>query len=273
MCQPSDIWRQLRETFYRPIWVMYSQEMGAKQWKPKDWKPLTLMFLNVFDQGRTAVYDGSLLRIVCQRFLSHLPIFWNLSARRGAANGSEAWHGHECGSDKFSADFNNKNPYYPWQGRIFGSSRSRKFQQSTLDKAKTNGSSKSFASPRKEAYAKCATLAYRKQWRLYKFRPKYHLVCHIVRSLKICEARGADIALNPVCCFPSLLPYYSFPLKRFPSILNCHVPFLLGFGCWQDEDHIGRVSRLSRSCHPLLCSTRTMQKSLHLYMQQLKKLK
>ena len=48
---------------------------------------------------------------------------------------------------------------------------------------------------------------------------------------------------------------------------------ILGFGCWQDEDHIGRVSRLSRSCHPLLCSTRTIQKSLHLYMQQLQKLR
>ena len=44
-----------------------------------------------------------------------------------------------------------------------------------------------------------------------------------------------------------------------------------GWGCWQDEDHIGRCSRISRSCHPLLASTRTIQKCLYLYQQELQK--
>ena len=60
---------------------------------------------------------------------------------------------------------------------------------------------------------------------------------------------------------------YLFDL--FLALLYLLVAFSSGWGCWQDEDHIGRCSRVSRSCHPLLAATRTIQKVLSLYKQQM----
>ena len=52
----------------------------------------------------------------------------------------------------------------------------------------------------------------------------------------------------------------------------CSPTLIWGWACWQDEDFIGQCSRISRSCHPLLASTRTIQKVLSLYWQQLSKM-
>ena len=46
-----------------------------------------------------------------------------------------------------------------------------------------------------EGFARLATETYDRKWKLFKFRPKYHLVCHIVRSLN----QGGAAALNPIC--------------------------------------------------------------------------
>lgn len=37
---------------------------------------------------------------------------------------------------------------------------------------------------------------------------------------------------------------------------------------WSDEDFIGRVSRVSRRCHPVTCATRTIDRCLGLYRRQ-----
>lgn len=47
-----------------------------------------------------------------------------------------------------------------------------------------------------EAYARVATLCYHRGWKIFKFRPKYHLGCHL------CRALTPPAAINPCCCLP-----------------------------------------------------------------------
>ena len=119
-------------------------------------------------------------------------------------------------------------------------------------------------------------MCFQRQWCLYKFRPKFHLGCHIVRELR----EGDIAALNPTCSVIHLVCFLIWGLLKGLELANvtylghCStlVAFISGWGCWQDEDHIGRCSRVSRSCHPLLAATRTIQKVLSLYMQQMRKI-
>lgn len=86
------------------------------------------------------------------------------------------------------------------------------------------------------AYAKLATMCHAKGIKAFKYRPKYHLSMHIVEDLKLHHFNPANGAV------------------------------------WMDEDYIGRVSRVSRTCHPLLQATRCIQKCLGLYCEQLRHL-
>ena len=83
----------------------------------------------------------------------------------------------------------------------------------------------------KEGYANLATHAHRRGWKLFKLRPKTHMLVHVSLDLQ-----KGDLGLNP-----------------------------LSASCWQDEDMIGRVSRLSRTVHPVTASLRTIQKALGCY--------
>ena len=44
-------------------------------------------------------------------------------------------------------------------------------------------------------------MCFQKSWRVFKYRPKFHLGCHIVRSLKI----GEYACINPVCFLQACL--------------------------------------------------------------------
>ena len=46
-------------------------------------------------------------------------------------------------------------------------------------------------------------------------------------------------------------------------LLSCY--FNSDYSCWSDEDFVGRIARLSRSCHPSTCCFRSFQKALGLY--------
>ena len=48
----------------------------------------------------------------------------------------------------------------------------------------------------KECYARMVCMCHARSWKLYKYRPKWHLVCHIVRSL---QNEDGDVSLNPRC--------------------------------------------------------------------------
>ena len=145
-----------------------------------------------------------------------------------------------------------------------------------------------------EAFARLAAMCHARSLKLFRLRPKFHLVCHIVRSLK----QGATYCINPVSFQVFNFKFDFCLLNVFGSIgtrthrscyathgVGCvqpvshmlHMPSIpwtqWGFGCWQDEDMIGRTSRISRSCHPLMASTRTIQKCLHLYFQQTSSIK
>jgi len=93
--------------------------------------------------------------------------------------------------------------------------------------------------PSKVGYAKLATMCFERSIKAFKYRPKFHLGMHIVEDFALGE-RG----YNP--CSAS---------------------------CWGDEDFIGRCSRVSRSCHPLLGATRAIQKMLGMYFQQFSRIK
>ena len=83
-------------------------------------------------------------------------------------------------------------------------------------------------------YAMLASMCHNKGIKAFRYRPKFHLGMHIVEDLTL----GSQ-GFNP--CSAS---------------------------CWGDEDFIGRCSRISRTCHPLLAATRAIQKMLGLYYQQ-----
>ena len=87
----------------------------------------------------------------------------------------------------------------------------------------------------KVGFARLASMCHERGIHAFKFRPKYPLGLHLVDDLSFGLA-----GMNPC-----------------------------SFSCWSDEDYIGRCSRVSRSTHPLLQATRTIQKVLGLYHQQL----
>ena len=45
----------------------------------------------------------------------------------------------------------------------------------------------------------------------------------------------------------------------------------LGMNCWQDEDFIGKVARISRRCSNTTCAIRTIRLSLLFYHKQWRK--
>lgn len=89
----------------------------------------------------------------------------------------------------------------------------------------------------KEGYTQLASLAYAEGLKLYKLRPKVHMLYEIALQLTPDED-GGDV-LSPVA--------------------TC---------CWSDEDYIGRVSRVARSCHGATQSIGAMRKTLGMYRLQ-----
>ena len=81
------------------------------------------------------------------------------------------------------------------------------------------------------AYSYCAKVAMQSQYRLFCMRPKFHSWAHTVFELK-----------------------WSFNEKHESSLSPC------AFNCEQNEDFIGRVSRISRHVSPRLTILRTLQR-------------
>ena len=95
-----------------------------------------------------------------------------------------------------------------------------------------------FAAPNgltKEGYSQLAGLAFQQNLKLFKWRPKVHMMYEKGMLLS-----GTSPTLNP-----------------------------MAVACWSDEDYIGRVSRISRACHGLTCSIATMRKALGNYQIQM----
>lgn len=89
----------------------------------------------------------------------------------------------------------------------------------------------------KEGYTQLASLAYAEGLKLYKLRPKVHMLYEIALQLTPDED-GGDV-LSPLA--------------------TC---------CWSDEDYIGKVSRVARSCHGATQSIGAMRKTLGMYRLQ-----
>lgn len=91
----------------------------------------------------------------------------------------------------------------------------------------------------KVGFARLARMSWERNLKLYKLRPKLHMM--------------AEIAL------------------RMKASAWCYNP--LSLACWSDEDYIGRVSRVSRSTHGsgLACSLDTMRRTLGMYAMQLER--
>lgn len=89
----------------------------------------------------------------------------------------------------------------------------------------------------KEGYNAMARFAFTARWKLFRLRPK----CHMLKEIALALFPGpADrVVLSPAA--------------------TC---------CWADEDYIGRVSRASRSCHGLSVSIGAMRKSMGMYKTQ-----
>ncbi|CAK9014188.1 Uncharacterized protein SCF082_LOCUS12240 [Durusdinium trenchii] len=87
-----------------------------------------------------------------------------------------------------------------------------------------------------EAYGHMAAKCYHHGWKLFRLRPKLHMQHHLLLLMGPQSGPVAFSALN--------------------------------FSCWSDEDFIGRVARLSRTCHPLRSSYRCIQKALGMYKTQ-----
>lgn len=87
-----------------------------------------------------------------------------------------------------------------------------------------------------EGFSYLATKCYNAGLKLFRLRPKIHFQQHLTMNMSA-GSKGL-------------------------SVLN--------YSCWSDEDFVGRVARLSRSCHPATASFRTYQKALALYGAVLK---
>ncbi|CAL1152931.1 unnamed protein product [Cladocopium goreaui] len=90
-----------------------------------------------------------------------------------------------------------------------------------------------------EAYGYLASKCFTMRMKLFRLRPKIHFQQHITMLLNL-----GDVGFSA-----------------------------LNFSCWSDEDYIGRVSRLSRTCHPRTMALRCLEKALVLYSIQFKKIR
>lgn len=91
----------------------------------------------------------------------------------------------------------------------------------------------------KEAYAHMASLTYDKGQKLFKLRPKLHFFWELTNTLAC--SRGVE-GMSPLA--------------------TC---------TWSDEDYIGRVSRIARSCHSTVASMTTIRKVMGVYSRQFEK--
>ena len=93
-------------------------------------------------------------------------------------------------------------------------------------------------------YSFCAKKAKEKQKRLFCMRPKFHALAHTVWELKGSHERAQPFTLNP--CI---------------------------FNCEQNEDFIGRISRITRHVSPRLPIRRTLQRYGVAFVSRLRKMK
>ncbi len=92
----------------------------------------------------------------------------------------------------------------------------------------------------KEGYTQLASLAYLEGRKLYKLRPKLHMM-------------------------------YELALQLTPDDDGGHVLSPVATCCWSDEDFIGKVSRVARRCHGATQSIGAMRKTLGMYRLQFTK--
>ena len=64
---------------------------------------------------------------------------------------------------------------------------------------------------------------------------------------------------------PKLHKFYEIALQLTPVSEGGHVLSPVATCCWTDEDYIGKVSRVARSCHGATQSIGAMRKSLGMY--------
>ena len=96
--------------------------------------------------------------------------------------------------------------------------------------------------PSKEGYLQLAFLAHGQGKKLFRVRPKTHMMVEIGLVMQE-QGQNGRLAMSPIA--------------------TC---------TWSDEDFIGRISRCSRSSHGATISVSTMKKSLGMYSLQLKHL-
>ena len=91
----------------------------------------------------------------------------------------------------------------------------------------------------KEGYVQMAAMTHQRHMRLFRIRPKLHMMCELGQDMK--ELGECNrLVLSPIC--------------------TC---------TWSDEDFIGRVSRCARSTHGSTLSISTMNRCLGMYSLQL----
>lgn len=89
----------------------------------------------------------------------------------------------------------------------------------------------------KEGYSQLASMSHSDGHKLFKLRPKLHM-------------------------------FYEIALQLTPASEGGHVLSPVATCCWTDEDYIGKVSRVARSCHGATQSIGAMRKSLGMYKLQ-----
>ena len=89
----------------------------------------------------------------------------------------------------------------------------------------------------KEGYSQLASLAHSEGRKLFRLRPKLHMLFEIALQLEPPRENGNVLSPIATCC-------------------------------WSDEDYIGRVSRAARSCHGATQSIGAMRKTLGVYRLQ-----
>lgn len=112
--------------------------------------------------------------------------------------------------------------------------------------------------------------------KLFRLRPKIHFQQHITMLLNL-----GDVGFSALSYLGSMRHLFRFihivlgclgtPLLFFLYIVTQgDIWHNSDFSCWSDEDYIGRVSRLGRTCHPRTCALRCLEKALVLYSIQFK---
>ncbi|CAK9113127.1 unnamed protein product [Durusdinium trenchii] len=90
-----------------------------------------------------------------------------------------------------------------------------------------------------DGYMTLASLTSKLSLRLFKVRPKLHMMCHLQLDMEDMLATGPEYILN----------------------MSVHM-------CWADEDFVGRCSRISRRTHVLTASTRCIDRALGKYRRE-----